>query len=515
MSPRLSFEELAKQNVSALLNYATDKLYLNDLDRFYVQNQLLDLLDIDEPTQAEKKGVFDVYKTLSELSDYAINKKLCKQEDKLLFETKIMGYLTPNPSKVVDMFDNIARYSGTMEACKMLNKLSEDSTYIRRPDIDKNIYWDYEAPRGNITVSINLAKPEKTPEQVKRAKEAKTGYPKCVLCAENIGFKGNAAFPARQNLRYIPFELDGEEWMMQFSPYVYFKEHIIVFSAQHRPMNITAATFKRMLEFVDIFPDYFLGSNATLPIVGGSILAHDHYQGGKKVLPMFKRSARKRFLSQKYPNVNVSIVDWYNSVIRLESKDFKQISEFAEDIRKTWFDYEDKDANIIPFTLKDNERIQHNAITPVCSINADGEYELDFILRNNRTDETHPFGIFHPTEDLHNIKQEAIGIIEVMGLFILPGRLSKEANGIKDILTGTDVLDFKSLADEGNALHKHLGMIAQLVTDYGVNISQEKAEQAVTDYINNACSKILDTTAVFKNTEDGQIQFERFVNSIL
>lgn len=514
MSPRKSFEELARINVANLVDYAVDNLHMDEADVVYATNTLLDMLGLTEPADAPADK-YDFYSSLAALSEYAVRKNLCEESDRQLFETRIMGALTPAPSKVIETFDNIAAHDGSMKAAEWLEDLSEKSAYIRRPDIDRNVQWEYDNPRGRIVITINLAKPEKTPEEVRRAKEAKTGYPKCMLCAENVGFAGNAAHPARQTLRTIPFELDGEKWFMQFSPYVYFEQHVIAVAREHRPMNVTAATFRRMLDFVDLFPGYFIGSNAALPIVGGSILAHDHYQGGKKVLPIFAAGARKRYLMKDFPDVNVSVADWYNSVIRLESKNRAQILEAAERFRSAWSGYSDEGANIICRTENaDGSSTPHNAITPTACFNDDGEYQINLILRNNRTDEKHPYGIFHPAEELHNIKQEAIGIIEVQGLFILPGRLQRESEQIRDLLTGKTPLDFKEIAKEGHPLNKHLGMIAQLVADGGTNMSEEAAERAITDYINTACEKILDTTAVFKNTEDGQDRFDRFIRSV-
>ena len=514
MSPRKSFEELAKINVSNLVDYAVNNLSLDEADVVFATNTLLDMLRLTEPSDAPV-GKYDFYTSLTALSDHAIRKGICEESDRALFETRIMGALTPAPSKVIETFDNIAARDGSMKAAEWLEALSERSAYIRRPDIDRNVQWEYDNPRGKIVITINLAKPEKTPEEVKRAKEAKTGYPKCLLCAENVGFCGNAAHPARQTLRTIPFELDGEDWFMQFSPYVYFEQHMIAVSREHRPMNVNAATFRRMLDFVDLFPGYFIGSNAALPIVGGSILAHDHYQGGKKVLPIFSAGARKRYLMKDFPDVNVSIAEWYNSVVRLESKNRAMLLDAAEKFRSAWANYSDEGADIICRTANaDGSSTPHNAVTPTACFNDDGEYQINLILRNNRTDEKHPYGIFHPAEELHNIKQEAIGIIEVQGLFILPGRLQRESEQIKDILTGKTPLDFKAIAEDGHPLNKHLGMIAQLVADGGTEMSEEKAENAITDYINSACEKILDTTAVFKNTEDGQARFDKFIRSV-
>lgn len=515
MSPRLSFDEIAKQNVAKLLDYAQKHLYLEDYDVIYAQNQLLDALKLTEPTESDKIGSYDFYDVMDNLSDYAVRKKIIDENEKLLFETRLIGYCMPAPSKIVEMFDDIASYKGTKEACEMLHELGINSAYLRKKDLDKNIIWEHDCQRGKIIVTINLSKPEKTPEQVRLAKEAKTGYPKCALCAQNLGFAGNLAMSARQTIRTIPFELDGEDWFMQFSPYSYFDQHVIAVSKEHRPMCVSDATFRRMLDFVDLFPHYFIGSNAALPIVGGSILAHDHYQGGNKVLPVFTRPSRRYFKPEGYADVNVSVVDWYNSIVRIESKNRAQAIEVANKFRKAWDTYSDESVNILSYTMQNGEKVQHNAITPIASINDDGEYQFNLILRNNRTDEKHPYGIFHPAEDLHNIKQESIGIIEVMGLFILPGRLSRESVGMRDILTGKSPLDFQALAEPTHPLHKHLGMITQLVVDNGTACSAEEANNAITNYINKACEQILDTTAVFKNNENGQNAFDKFIHSVI
>ena len=513
--PRISFEEIAKQNVARLLDYAQNNLYLSDLDAIYAQNQLLDTLGLTEPCQEPKLGAYDIYDVMNALSDFAVRKKIIDENAKSNFETKLMGFVMPSPSTVVEMFDNEASYKGIDKACDFLCKLGFDSLYLRGKDFEKNIVWQHDSQRGKIIVTINLSKPEKTPEQVRLAKEAKTGYPKCVLCQNMLGFVGNAAMPARQNIRIIPFELDGEEWFMQFSPYRYFEQHVIAVCKEHRPMCVSDATFARMADFVDMFPHYFIGSNAALPIVGGSILAHDHYQGGKKVLPVFSRPARRYFKVSGYGDVNVSVVDWYNSIVRIESKNRKQAIEVANMFRRAWDCYSDESVNVLCATQNGEEKIQHNAITPILSINDDGEYQFNLILRNNRTDGEHPYGIFHPRAELHNIKQESIGIIEVMGLFILPGRLAGEMTQIRNILTGKTPLDFKALSDEQHPLHKHLGMITQLVVDNGTACSDEVAENAVTDYINNVCEQILDTTAVFKNDQKGQDAFDEFIHSVI
>lgn len=511
--PKISAEETAKLNVKRLVDYATRKLYLQEYDAVYVQNILLDVLKLTEPSESEV-GDYEFYAVLDALCDYAVKKGIISEPEKQLFETKLVGFCMPSPTRTIEMFDDVARFEGTKAATDMLFRLGEDSAYLRRPDLDKNIIWEDNCERGRIVITINLSKPEKTPEQVRLAKLAKGGYPKCMLCLENLGFAGNAARPARQNIRIIPFELDGENWFVQYSPYQYFAEHLIAVCEEHRPMCVTDATFRRMLDFVDMFPHYFIGSNAALPIVGGSILAHDHYQGGKKVLPVFERPARRHFKIKDLADVDVAVVDWYNSIVRITSKNRAQALEAVNRIYATWDTWDEPTQNVLSHTEQNGETVQHNAITPIASINRDGEYEFDLILRNNRTDEAHPFGIFHPAVELHNIKQESIGIIEVMGLFILPGRLKAEADLMRDTLTGKTPLDFKAIAEENHPLHKHLGMITQLIVDYGTGISEKKASEVITEYINHACEQILDTTAVFKNTDEGQEAFDRFIRTV-
>ena len=508
--PRKSTEELVRRNIKRLISYAENNLELETYDSIYVENELLHMFSVTEPYCGDL-GEFELYAVLGELFSVAVKRKMYSPEDRLLFEGRIMGTLMPRPITVVERFDRLAARRGTMVAAKWLQQLEEKATYLRRPDLDKNIKWQHQnSERGDITITINLAKPEKTKEEVERAKNAKTGYPKCVLCPENIGHYGNAGQPARQHIRLIPFELDEEEWFMQFSPYEYFSEHVIAVSKEHRPMSLNAGSFRRMAEFIEIFPDYFIGSNAPLPIVGGSVLAHDHYQGGQKELPVFNRPARKHYLAKGFPDCNVYIVDWYNSVVRIESKSKKQAVELAEKFRSAWDNYTDEEVGIIAKTTD-----QHNTVTPFVYFNKDDLYSVNLILRNNRTDDTHPDGIFHPTANMHHIKKESIGIIEAMGLFILPGRLANECTAIKDILTGKTPLDFKGLTDESHPLNKHLDMIAQLTASYGTSMKEEKAGEVITDYINNTCEKILDCTAVFKNDEQGQKHFEKFVESVV
>lgn len=501
-------QSIAK-HLANLVAYAVDKLGLNHYDAIYAHNRLLAEFKLTEPEVADKKLPDFQTGIIDKIVDYAVENGLADPKAKLLFETKVIGLVMPAPSVVMAEFDAIAANQGIEAATDYLNALSVNSNYIRTPDIKKNIKWTANCPNGDLTITINLSKPEKSNEQValERSMPA-TNYPKCMLCVENLGFEGSYKHPARETIRIIPMYLNDEPWFMQYSPYVYFDNHCIAVSERHQPMSITPMTFTRLLDFVELFPHYFMGSNADLPIVGGSILAHEHYQGGKKVLPMFGRPNRKSFAHPDYPTVNVAILDWYNSVIKLSGTVRKDIEALAQNILASWRKYTDTSVGVIAETSA-----PHNTITPIACKEGD-EYALYLILRNNRTDETHPYGIYHPTEDMHNIKKEGIGLIEAMGTFILPGRLASEITGIVDILTGKTALNFAELSDEKNPLSKHLGMIAQLVNDNGTANSSDDAEKIVVNYINNTCVRILECTAVFKNTEIGQKAFENFLATL-
>lgn len=497
------------KHIANLVAYAENELQLNRYDAIYATNRLLEEFDIREPS-APSKVIPDLQTgILDPLVNYAVSVGFCDESAKLRYETKIMGYVTPAPSVVIATFDAIAANQGVEKATDYLNGISVHSNYIRMADISKNIRWNVSRPSGDVTVTINLSKPEKSNAQValERSLPA-TNYPRCMLCLENLGFEGTAKHPARETLRIIPLFLNNEPWFLQFSPYVYFDNHCIAISETHHPMSITPETFTRLLDFVEIFPHYFLGSNADLPIVGGSILAHEHYQGGKKVLPMFSRPVRTSFVHPDHQSVYIGILDWYNSVIKLSGRVRSEIEAVASSILTAWRRYSDTSVGIIAET-----NAPHNTVTPIASKNGD-EYELYLILRNNRTDDAHPYGIYHPTEDMHNIKKEGIGLIEAMGTFILPGRLASEIKGIMSILTGETPLSFSDLSREENPLCKHLGMIAQLVNDNGTSNSTDDAEKLIIDYINDTCVKILECTAVYKNTDVGQNAFANFLASV-
>lgn len=488
------------KHIENLLYYAKDKLGLTFEDAIYAKNQLLDLFRTDNSFELADRADLQT-EILNPMIEYAVEKGITLQEDALRFETKVMGLVTPAPSIVIDEFEDLYRVSPA-DATDYLYSLSVNSNYIRVNDIKKNIRWMTEGENGEVGITINLAKPEKDPKQVLAEKNQPADkYPKCMLCLENLGFAGTVSHPARQTLRYVPITLNGESWHLQYSPFVYYDEHCIALSDKHTPMKIDETSFARLLDFVSAFPHYFMGSNADLPIVGGSILSHDHYQGGKKVLPMFYRPLKKQL--SNIPDATLGIRDWYNSVVHIASRNKFRALELADRIYKKWQAYSDESIGIFAYT-----NAPHNTVTPIASMNQKGEYCLDLILRNNRTDERHPYGIYHPTEDMHNIKKEGIGLIEAMGLFILPGRLKGEINDIISLLAAGNI-NFREI-NENERLSKHFGMIVQLANDLGT-CDKKTARDAVIDYVNRTCIKILECTAVFKNDKQGELAFDKFL----
>ena len=501
--------ETVKCCIEKLLSYSVDRLSMDKNDVIYVRNQLLDLLKIDCPAAPTNEYGDFQRDIIDPIVEYAIESGITNKESNILFETRVLGLCTPMPSQIINKFQAIATESGVKAATTWLFELSKDNNYIRMIDINKNIKWTHDGEFGKIEVTINLSKPEKDPKQIALAKlQKKSGYPACMLCRENVGFAGHMTHPARQTLRTIPIKLNNEDWSLQFSPYQYYNQHVIAFCNEHRPMDVNDGCLKRLVDFTELFPNYFMGSNAALPIVGGSILSHDHYQGGNKVLPMFLAPIRHTYKANNDKNVGIHVVDWYNSVVRVESEDKETLIKHACNILNSWKVYSDASCNILSNTNGE----PHNAVTPIARFE-NGKYVLDMILRNNRTDEAHPYGIFHPTEDMHNIKKEGIGIIEVMGTFILPGRLKKELSAIANILAGVDNYDSKALHSEDNPLVKHADMIDDLVSEFGTNNSVDKASEIITNRVNKTCEKILGCTAVFKNDASGQAGLQKFIES--
>lgn len=506
---------LVLSKIEELLLYAQNNLFLDQYNLVYARNNLLEMFDLEEQTPNIKTFSNDIDIIVGPLIKTAIETNIIKDTSKEInyFKCKLLGIVTPAPSCIIQQFDVIAGTESTEAAMKWLYKLQEKNDYIKTKALAQNIQWKTTTQKGDIVVTINLAKPEKDPKLVDeelKASKQKNKYPKCDICLENLGFRGSAKQTSKYTLRPIPIPLNNREWFIQYSNYQYLDQHIIVISKEHQEMAITADTFKDLLDFVEIFPTMFLGSNAALPIVGGSILAHNHYQGGNKVLPLFTTAVRNEFSSEKYKDVKFFIADWYNSVIRIESDNKKQLSDAAAFILNKWEKYENKKINIVNKTGK----TPHNAITPLAR-NENGTYILDLVLRNNRCDKEHPFGIFHPDENLHNIKKESIGIIEVAGIFILPGRLKNELSLVADLLTGKTKLDFEEIVQENHALSKHFGLVAQLTNDHGVKNNDKDAQEHIRNYVSKLCVDILDTTAVFKNDKEGQKEFINFMKKSL
>ena len=495
-------------HVNNFMAYAKEHLRLRDDDFLFLKNAVMNLLDLHEVKDSEV-DILDIKnadipdKYVRPLSDYAIDKGLVDEMDRGLFETALLGAVTPIPSQVNDYFKSDMETLGKRQALLNLYDLGIKSNYIKLSDVRRNKYWRHKGEKCDIEITINLSKPEKDNKEIARLKNAPaTGYPKCMLCEENVGYKGRLGFPARQTLRYVPITLMGEEWNMQYSPYMYYDEHCIIFSKKHSPMTMTEATFRKLLEFTSIFPDYIAGSNACLPIVGGSILTHEHYQGGGHLMPVHFTSPRWEFTHDDFKGVKVTVQEWYNSDIRISADNIDAVAEVANYVHEIWKRYTDESVGIVARTTDD-----HNAVTPIAR-RVGEEYTLDMLLRNNRCDETYPDGIFHAHPEYHNIKKEGIGLIEAMGLFILPGRLDKECKAISEILQGVSAPNFSA----DSMLKKHETMIRDLTLKYPNKLTASEADLAIKEYIGNVCEKILSNTAVFKDDEKGRNAFLRFMN---
>lgn len=420
-----------------------------------------------------------------------------------LLDAALMGCFVKRPSEVMREFNAIYEQGGAEAATEHFYRYAQDVHYIRTDRIAKNEHWVTPTEYGELEITINLSKPELDPRSIAAAKVMKeTSYPKCLLCKENQGYAGRVNHPARQNLRLIPVVLAGEQWFMQFSPYVYYNEHAIVFSAEHRSMRITKQTFDRLLEFVDLFPHYFLGSNADLPIVGGSILSHDHYQGGKHHFPMARADVEEQFDLPAFPRVAAGIVKWPMSVIRLRSDDRHELADVGQRILIAWKEYSDERVGIDAYTGD----TPHNTLTPIARKRGE-MFELDLVLRNNRTNETHPLGIFHPHREVHHIKKENIGLIEVMGLAVLPGRLKKELDWLAHWLV-------KDRCLEQMNTHKHLKKHvawAKKIKRKHPELDETNMKSILRREVGNVFKTVLEHAGVFKRDEAGKRAFARFI----
>ena len=479
-------------------------------DIVYTTNRLLELFGLDDLEDEEEDEeiavkVEDLEEILKGMLDYACEQGMI--EDNItardLFDTKIMGLLMPRPSEVIDNFWTLYQEESPQAATEYYYDLSRNSDYIRRYRICKDQKWVTDTPYGELDITINLSKPEKDPKAIAAAKNAKqSGYPKCLLCKENEGYAGRMNHPARQNHRIIPVVINGSEWGFQYSPYVYYNEHCIVFNSEHVPMKIEHATFCKLFDFVKQFPHYFVGSNADLPIVGGSILSHDHFQGGNYEFAMAKAPVEKSFTIKDFEDVEAGRVKWPMSVIRLSGTDTDRIIALADVILNKWREYTDEEAFVYAYT--DGE--PHNTITPIARMR-EGKYELDLVLRNNITTEEHPLGVYHPHANLHHIKKENIGLIEVMGLAVLPARLKTEMAQLKEsILAGADIR-------QDEILGKHADWVEEFSAKYDT-INAENIDKIFEDEIGLVFMQVLEDAGVYKRTEEGLKAFERFVESL-
>lgn len=504
--------------IERLLQFGIKHGMIDKLDAIIARNQLLHLLKIEEPYSGNVVEEDLKYPTeiLSLLVEYAGNEGFFDKEIYAyheLFDTKIMGLIMPREAEIVRKFFELVETKSMKAATDYFYELCTASNYIRTAQIAKNIKWTTDTKYGSIEITINLTKPEKDPKVIAMEKlQQESNYPKCMLCIENIGYSGRINFPARQTHRIIPVTLCGEQWYFQYSPYVYYNEHCIILSEKHVPMVVSKKTFSWLLDFVRQFPHYICGSNADLPIVGGSILSHNHFQGGNYIFPMHKAAIITNYQCSKYKKVKIAIVKWPLSVIRATGEDISELTEFSDYVLNMWREYSDENAEILAYSHTEKGKLPHNTITPICRRNEEGKYEMDLVLRNNRTTEEYPDGIFHPHKEIHNIKKENIGLIEVMGLAILPGRLKTELEQIKQILCGK--LYNADSFDKRHVLYKHKFWIEELVSKYGNALTEEQADESIRFEVGRKFETCLEHTGVFKQTDEGLKAFDKFMKSI-
>lgn len=491
------------QAICALVDYGEERGLVAAEDRAYAINGLLEALALQD-FRKEEYDRTDLDSILDTLLAYAERNGLIEPDStvaKDLYDTKLMGVLCPRPSEVIKKFYSLYKTS-PKEATDYFYRLSCDSNYIRTGRVKRDLKWRVLSEYGEIDISINLSKPEKDPKAIAAAKLLpQTGYPKCALCHENEGFPGTLQRPARQTLRQIPFDMSGTPWYLQYSPYVYYNEHCIALSSLHTPMKIDRSTFSKLLSFVTCFPHYFIGSNADLPIVGGSILSHDHMQGGRYTFAMERAPIKREISFDRYPDVKAGIVKWPMSVIRISSENKESLVALADEILTAWRGYTDESAFVYAKTGDE----PHNTITPIARRR--GElYELDLVLRNNITTEEHPLGVYHPHVEHHNIKKENIGLIEVMGLAVLPARLKSEMAAIKTAIeTGIDLSSDPVTA-------KHAEWFAAFADNY--TFTKDNVEDILKAEIGKTFVRVLRDAGVFKDTAEGEEAFLRFISSI-
>ena len=488
--------------IDALVKYGIDKGLIQEDDATYVFNRILEILALDEPGEGEASSAA-LPEILNALTDDAVRRGLL--DDNItardLFDTKLMGALTPYPHEVRAIFAGLYDTSPEL-ATDWYYKFSCDTNYIRRDRIAKDVKWVYPCEYGELDITINLSKPEKDPRAIAAARLApQAGYPKCQLCSENEGYAGRMNHPARQNHRVLPLTIAGTPWFWQYSPYVYYNEHCIVFNSQHTPMKVDRAAFRKLFDFVTLMPHYFVGSNADLPIVGGSILSHDHFQGGRYEFAMAKAPVETALSFRDYEDIEAGIVKWPMSVIRLTGTDRERIIDLADKILGCWRGYTDEAAMI----LAETEGVPHNTITPIARRRGE-KYQLDLVLRNNLTTEEHPLGLYHPHAPLHHIKKENIGLIEVMGLAVLPSRLKNELHELETaLITGGDLYATESL-------RSHAAWAEELQKQY--RFTAENTAEILRREVGKVFMQVLCDAGVYKRDDQGKAAFLRFVNAV-
>lgn len=494
---------MIESTIRKLICYGKEHNLFTARDEIYVTNRILETLNLDSFGCTENYQNVDLEETLRDVLDYAVKKGIIEDgvTARDLFDTKIMGLMLPRPSEVTDKFYSLLKESPE-KATEYYYDLSKSSDYIRTYRVKRDLKWKAESEYGELDITINLSKPEKDAKSILAEKNApQSGYPKCLLCKECEGYAGRSNFPARQNHRVIPITLDGENWFVQYSPYVYYNEHCIAFNSEHIPMKVDVSTFRKLFDFIDLLPHYTIGSNAGLPVVGGSILSHEHYQGGRYVFPMAKAKAEKVLSLPDSDGVEAVTIKWPMACIRLTGADREKVTAVAERVLKSWENYSDPEVQI--FAETDGE--PHNTVTPIARM-VDGKYQLDLVLRNNLTTKEYPLGVFHPHEKLHHIKKENIGLIEVMGLAVLPSRLKKEMAELKTaLLNGDDISNSETLS-------KHKEWAEEIKAKY--TLTPENTEEILKTEIGNVFKLVLEDAGVFKRDAKGMAALEKFLKSI-
>ena len=490
--------------VSKLATYALRTGLIEACEYTWAINTILDVLKLDGYTDpGQEWGEIDLAAVLDELLDDAHARGVLAENSVVyrdLFDTELMGRLTPRPAQVVEKFQTLCA-KDPVEATNWYYQFSQDTNYIRRDRIAKDMQWKAPTEYGELDITINLSKPEKDPKAIAAARNLPaSNYPRCMLCVENEGYAGRVNHPARQNHRIVPITINGSPWFLQYSPYVYYNEHCICLNQEHTPMKIDRACFGKLLDFVGQFPHYFVGSNADLPIVGGSILAHDHFQGGRYTFAMETAPVETPFTFPGFEDVSAGIVKWPMSVVRISCEDPNRLVELADQILGAWRGYTDEDAVIFAET----DGVPHNTITPIARMR-DGKYELDLVLRNNLTTEEHPLGLYHPHAELHHIKKENIGLIEVMGLAVLPARLKEELAAVAEALASCADLRANELTE------KHADWAEGFKAQY--SITADNALDIVQKETGLVFAQVLEHAGVYKRTEEGKAAFLRFLNS--